>query len=86
MSRIKKRFEKFMNNPVGVKWDQLVTIIEHYGLKADLPKDGSHWMVYHPEDIDNTMIPVPVHNNRVKVIYVKRIINLLCEVIDDEEE
>ncbi|HHY74050.1 MAG TPA: hypothetical protein GX497_12690 [Bacillus bacterium] len=77
MSRISKRLQKFANNPVDVKWDQFRTIIEYYNLIVDNPRGGSHFIVYHPEDKDNTMIVAPVHNNRLKRLYVERIITLI---------
>lgn len=55
-----------MNNPVDVKWDQFRTIIEYFNLIVENPRGGSHFIVYHPDDRDNTMISAPVHNNRLK--------------------
>ncbi|MFC0188245.1 type II toxin-antitoxin system HicA family toxin [Fictibacillus aquaticus] len=83
MSRIRKRFEKIMNNPKDVKWDLFVTVIEHYGITVDNPSGGSHFIVY--SDDDDEMIPVPVHNNRIKTVYAKKIIALI-EKLNSEEE
>jgi len=41
-------------------------------------------VVYHPDSYK--IIPVSVHNNRVKAIYVKRLIELIEEVAMDENE
>jgi hypothetical protein len=59
------------NNPKDVKWDQFVTILEYCGLIVETPKSGSHIMVYHPSNQEETQIPAPLHNNRVKPIYIK---------------
>lgn len=85
MSKIRKRFERIMNNPKEIKWNELRVIAEHYGLTVENPKGGSHFIVYHHEDPENTMIPVPVHSNRVKTIYVKKIIALIEETCSEEE-
>ena len=42
-------------------------------------------MVYHPDDPENTMIPVPVHSNKVKPYYVKRVIALILDTCVEEE-
>ncbi|MHB1167255.1 MAG: type II toxin-antitoxin system HicA family toxin [Carboxydocellales bacterium] len=80
MSRIRKRFERLLNNPKESKWDELRTILEFFGLVCEPPDGGSHWTVFHPDLEDN--VTVPVHNNRVKVVYVKKLIKL----IEDREE
>lgn len=77
MSRIRKRLSKIMNNPNGVKWDELKTICEYYGMIVESPNGGSHFMVYHPNDPEKEMLPPPVHDNRIKKVYVKRIISII---------
>ncbi|GAV23295.1 type II toxin-antitoxin system HicA family toxin [Carboxydothermus pertinax] len=82
MSKIKKRFQRILNNPTEAKWDQLKTILEHYGCYIVKGSKGSHWVVYHPEDMENN-VTVPVHNNRVKAVYIRKLIQLLENIIDD---
>lgn len=77
MSRIEKRFERIINNPRQVKWDELSTIAKHYGLTVRNPSRGSHFIVYYSDDPENEMISVPVHNNETKAVYVKKIIALI---------
>ena len=84
MSRIRKRFQKIVNNPVGIAWDELQTILKHYDCVIEKGGKGSHWIVYHPDSDKN--ITVAVHSNRVKVFYVKKLIRLLEEVMTDEDE
>ncbi len=84
MSRIRKRFEKMLNNPVDIRWDELQPILRHYDCIVDKGSKGSHWVVYHPDSYK--IIPVSVHNNRVKAIYVKQLIELIEEVAMDENE
>lgn len=85
MSKIRKRFQRLLNNQIDVKWNELKTIIEFFGLTVQTPNGGSHFLVYHPDDPDNTMISVPVHSNRVKRFYVKRVIRLIEDTCSEEE-
>jgi len=85
VAQIRKRFERMINNPKDVKWNELKVLAEHYGLTVKNPRGGSHFMVYHPDDPENTMIPVPVHSNKVKPYYVKRVIALILDTCVEEE-
>jgi len=82
VSRIKKRFEKILNNPIEIKWNELLPVLEYHGLICESPDGGSHWAVFHPNFPSN--ITVPVHNNRVKKIYVKKIISLIENIIEGD--
>lgn len=82
MSRIKKRFERLLNNPSDIKWDELQPIFTHYNLKIINGSKGSHFIVYH-DDIDD-QVTVSVHNNRIKKVYLKKIINII-ELVSEEE-
>ena len=85
MSRIRKRFERLLNNPVGVKWDELTTIMEYFGCIVTPPSSGSHWIVSYPGLVKR--ISVPVHNNTVKSVYVKALMKLVQEIdLRDELE
>ncbi len=82
MSRIRKRLLRLINNPVGVRWSEIYTILKYYGCIIE-ESSGSHKVVYHPKSDIN--VTVSVHNNKVKVIYVKKCIELLEEVTEEEE-
>lgn len=82
MSRIQKRFEKILNNPTEIKWNKLIPVLEYYGLVCEPPSGGSHWTVYHPDFSRN--ITVPIHNNRVKKIYVKKIMILIQDISEED--
>lgn len=82
MPRIANRLQRIMNNPKDIKWDELKTILEYIGFICVPPSTGSHWTVYHDQsEINQT---VPVHNNRVKPIYVKKLIRLIQEIQGEE--
>ncbi|NLW56319.1 MAG: type II toxin-antitoxin system HicA family toxin [Firmicutes bacterium] len=82
MSRIQKRFERILNNPTDQKWKELLPILKYFGLVCEPPSTGSHWVVYHPKD--PTILTIPVHNNRVKKVYVKKIIKLIQNTMEEE--
>jgi len=82
VSRIRKRFERILNNPKDIKWDELIPVLEFFGLICEPPDSSSHWVVYHPDYSEN--ITVPVHNNRVKKPYVTKLIKLI-QIICEED-
>lgn len=83
MTRIEKRFERILNNPKDIKWSELQTILKKFGLICEQPNSGSHWTVYDERSENN--ITVPVHNNRVKAIYVKKLIDLIKELREENK-
>lgn len=84
MPQIRKRFERLLNSKAEAKWGELVTILTHFGFEVEPPPGGgSHWTVYHEHSRAN--LTVPVQNNRVKRIYVKKLVNLVESVTAEEE-
>ncbi|KGP76305.1 hypothetical protein JT05_05500 [Desulfosporosinus sp. Tol-M] len=47
MSKIGKRFERLLQNPNDIKWDELLPILRSFDIYYDEPDGGSHWIVYH---------------------------------------
>jgi len=82
VAKVRKRFQRIINNPVGVKWDELKTVLEHYG--CIVKKGSKHWIVFH--SLSNRNITVSVHDGRVKIVYVKELIDLLEEVLEEDED
>ena len=82
MTKIEKKFERLLNNPKDVKWTELQAILKKFGLICEPPDGGSHWTVY--DEISEANVTVPVHNNRVKVVYMKKLIALLKEVREEK--
>lgn len=80
MSRIEKMFSKITRSPNNTSWHDLKTLAEYYGCEVE---DGAkHKKVYHPS-LDRPQT-VSVHNNRVKTIYVKEIIKLIKDILEEE--
>ncbi len=82
MSKMQKRLERLLRGGED-RWDVIKTILEYYGCGCDPPDGDSHWAVYH-NDIQEPLI-IPVHNNRIKRVYIKRIIRFL-ECIEEGED
>lgn len=81
MSRIMKMFEKVKRSPNNANWKELETLLLYYGFTIRQKKH----MVVHHKKIPTIVLTIPVHNNKVKPIYVKEIIKALQEVIEEDE-
>ncbi len=74
MGRREKLLESINNGPNNVTFSQIRKLLELSGFTLDRVS-GSH----HVFRRDSTIIPIPVHNNRVKTVYVKRVLELIDE-------
>jgi len=63
----------------------VVTILRYYGFTIEEPEGNSHWVIYHEEYPEYRQLTVPVHNNRTKPVYLKRIARLLEEIVGEED-
>lgn len=81
MSKIQKRFERIMQSPNNTNWDDLCTILQHYG--CTIKNGAKHKLVSHPSIM--RPLAISVHNNKVKTIYVKKIIALVEQIIEEDE-
>ncbi|MEC2287305.1 hypothetical protein [Bacillus velezensis] len=80
MSRIEKMFEKITRSPNNTNWHELKTTAEYYGCEVE---DGAkHKKVFH-SSLDRP-ITVPVHNNKVKTYYVKKVASLIEDILEEE--
>lgn len=72
MSRREKLRERLKNNPKNAKFSDIRTLLEQEGFLLDRIT-GSH----HIFTKNAVTFVIPVHNNKVKIIYVKRVIELI---------
>ena len=72
MTRKIKQIDKIKANPKDVKFSDLVILLKEFGFDLKRIKGSHH--VYNRDDV--TFV-VPVHKNRIKEIYVKRILSLI---------
>ena len=84
MTKIEKRFQRILNNPKDIKWSELQAVLNKFGLICEPPGSGSHWSVY--DEKSDANMTVPVHNNRIKAIYVKKLIALIKEIREENKE
>ncbi|MEN3328867.1 MAG: hypothetical protein V7638_3674 [Acidobacteriota bacterium] len=66
--------ERLTNNPNGATFDDVRTLLLQEGFKLDRIS-GSHYIFKKP----GITFVMPVHRNRVKSVYVRRVIQLIKE-------
>ena len=67
-----KLLERLKNNPRGATFDDIRTLLSQEGFTLDRVT-GSHHIFKRP----GLTFVIPVHDNRVKSVYVKRVVELL---------
>jgi len=70
--RTRKLLERLKNNATGVTFDDVRTLLFREGFRLDRITGSHH--VFKKSDV--TFV-IPVHSNRVKSVYVKRVIELV---------
>lgn len=70
-----KRFLKFSQQPKDTSLDKTKIVLEDFGYELSKIK-GSHHVFKKPYE---STIVIPVHNNKVKKIYIKKLIKILNE-------
>ena len=70
--RKRKLLDRLKNNPNGATFDDIRTLLLREGFQLDRTT-GSH----HIFRKSGTIFVIPVHANRVKSVYVKRVIELV---------
>jgi len=73
MSQLEKLLEKMRQAKTDVKFSDLVQVLNHFGY-LKIRQRGSH---VHFRKKDSPFLTIPVHNHKVKIVYVKEIIKLL---------
>ena len=72
VDRSQKILSKLRNSPHNVTFSDIRRLLEEAGFQLTRIT-GSH----HIFQKDDVIFPIPVHRNRVKVVYVKRVIELI---------
>jgi predicted RNA binding protein YcfA (HicA-like mRNA interferase family) len=76
-----KLYEKIKNNPKDVKFSEIRQLLKDENFVLERIS-GSH----HIFRKDKYIFVIPTHNNRVKSIYVRRVVELLEELRKKGEE
>ncbi|MCC6803532.1 MAG: type II toxin-antitoxin system HicA family toxin [Anaerolineae bacterium] len=83
MSKRDKLRRKLKNNPKGVKFGDLETLLIQFGFTLVRIKGSHHFFQYQHEGTQAIMV-VPLHGNSVKPQYVKDCIELLDALFPEE--
>lgn len=70
--RTRKLLDRLRNNPAGVTFNDIRTLLLREGFRLDRVTGSHH--IFKKSDV--TFV-IPVHSNRVKSVYVKRVIELV---------
>lgn len=84
MSKRDKLRRKLRNNPKGVKFNELETLLLRFGFTLVRVKGSHHFYQYQQDEI-NVIVVIPIHGNQVKVQYVKDSIDILDELFPEVE-
>ncbi|WP_156802042.1 hypothetical protein [Desulfurispora thermophila] len=84
MSKLEKRLLRFLNNPNDAKWDHVVILLRIIGFTVKEPNSGSHWIVEYPGKGWHESIPV--HSNRTKPVYYKKLRRRIEECLQSYKE
>jgi predicted RNA binding protein YcfA (HicA-like mRNA interferase family) len=83
MSKREKLRERLKNNPTDATFSDIRKLLEQEGFVLDRIAGSHHIFVR-----DEIILPIPVHNNKVKTVYTKRLIEIIepAETQQQEEE
>ncbi|PSB57803.1 type II toxin-antitoxin system HicA family toxin [Chamaesiphon polymorphus] len=84
MGKREKLIERLTNSPQNATFADIRNLLEYEGFYLDRVT-GSHQVFKYAE----TTFVIPVHNNRVKAIYVRKVLELIASAdieLDEEEE
>lgn len=70
--RTRKLLDRLKNSPAGVTFDDIRTLLLREGFRLDRVTGSHH--IFKKSDV--TFV-IPVHANRVKSVYVKRVVELV---------
>ena len=83
MGKREKLIDRLKNSPQNATFADIRSLLEYEGFYLDLVTDSYHILKY-----AETTFVVPVHNNRVKAIYVRKVLELIesADIELDEDE
>jgi predicted RNA binding protein YcfA (HicA-like mRNA interferase family) len=81
MGKREKLIEQITNSPHNATFADIRKLLEYEGFYLDRVT-GSHHIFKYAE----TTFVIPVHNNKVKAIYVRKVLELIELADSDEEE
>jgi hypothetical protein len=83
MGKREKLIDRLTNNPQNTTFADLRNLLEYEGFYLDNMTDTHHIFIY-----AETIFAIPIHSNRVKRIYVEKVLELIdradTELEDDD--
>jgi predicted RNA binding protein YcfA (HicA-like mRNA interferase family) len=83
MSKRDKLRRKLRNNPKGVKFAEIETLLARFGFRLVRIKGSHHFFEYKQGEL-NAIVVVPAHSNQVKPHYVIVALDLLDKLFPEE--
>jgi HicA toxin of bacterial toxin-antitoxin, len=80
MGKREKLIQRLTNSPQSSTFADLRNLLEYEGFYLDKVTDSHHVFIY-----AETIFAIPIHNNKVKTIYVQKVLKLI-ESADTEIE
>jgi predicted RNA binding protein YcfA (HicA-like mRNA interferase family) len=80
MGKREKLIDRLTNSPQNATFTDLRNLLEYEGFYLDRVTDSHHIFIY-----AETIFVMPIHHNKVKTIYVKKVLELI-ETADPEFE
>ena len=80
MGKREKIIERLTNSPQNATFADIRNLLEYEGFYLDRVTDSHHIFKY-----SDTTFVIPVHNNKVKAIYVRKVLELI-DLSDSELE
>jgi predicted RNA binding protein YcfA (HicA-like mRNA interferase family) len=81
MGKREKLIERLTNSPQNATFADLRTLLEYEGFYLDRVTGSHHIFKY-----ANMTFVIPVHNNKVKAIYVRKVLELIEQSYPEDEE
>jgi predicted RNA binding protein YcfA (HicA-like mRNA interferase family) len=81
MGKREKLIERLTNSPQNATFADLRTLLEYDGFYLDRVTGSHHIFKY-----ANITFVIPVHNNKVKAIYVRKVLELIEQSYPEDEE
>jgi hypothetical protein len=81
MGKREKLIERLTNNPQNATFSDLRNLLEYEGFYLDNVTDTHQIFIY-----AETIFAIPVRNNKVKTIYVEKVLELIEQADPEPEE
>ncbi len=85
MSKRERLRQKLRSLPADADMRDVQTLLERFGFKFVRTR-GSHHIFEYDDGKRSSQIVFPLHGNKVKRVYIRRVIEIIDELFPPEEE